>query len=354
MPPNDSAEQKTEKPTRRRRERAREQGQVAQSAEVNNALVLLAAIGALVLFGNYTLQTIAGQMSGHLGRLYAPQVSAGGVQGLLCEGARNVIRAVAPIMVMTGLVGLLASLAQTGVMVVPRKIAPDLSHINPVQGFKQLFSKSAVVRLLVAVLKLAAIGLIVYFLVRSRIQWFYAVIGKSTWGILYVGQRLCLSQVLRIGAAMLVVAALDYAWQRYRSEKQLMMSRTELKEEHKRDEGDPEVKARQEQARRALARSRMMQAVPRATVVVTNPTHLAVAIEWDEETMSAPRLVAKGRDWLAERIKQIARRHGVPVLERRTLAQALYEAVEVGTEIPPKLYYAVAQVLAFVMGAEGA
>jgi flagellar biosynthetic protein FlhB len=322
--------------------------------EVNNALVLLAAVGALVLFGAQTLGAIAGQMSGHLGRLYGPEVSLGGARGILCESLGTVMKAVAPIMVMTGLVGLGCSLAQTGVIVVPSKLVPDLSHINPAQGLKQMFSKSAAVRLLVAVLKLAAIGLIVFFVVRGRINWFYAAVGKSTWGILYVGRRLCLSVVLRIVAAMLVVAALDYAWQRYRTEKELMMSRTELKEEHKRDEGDPEVKARQEQARRALARSRMMQAVPEATVVVTNPTHLAVALQWDEKAMAAPKVVAKGRDWLAEQIKQIARRHKVPVLERRSLARMLYEAVEVGMEIPPKLYHAVARVLAFVMGRQGA
>ncbi|MHC4480813.1 MAG: flagellar biosynthesis protein FlhB [Planctomycetota bacterium] len=349
MPPGDSAEQKTEKPTRRRRERAKEQGMVAQSAEVNNALVLLAGLGALTIFGAFTFRQMAGEMAGRLGRLYGPELSLGGARGLLCDSARTVARAALPLMVFTGMVGLLVSLVQTGIVVTPARLKPDLSHVDPIQGLKRLFSLSALVRLLLAVVKLVAIALIVFFLVRSRLHWLLALTGKSTWGILEVSRRLCSTMAFRIIVAMMGLAALDYAYQRHKLAKQLMMSKTELKEEHKRDEGDPEVKARQEQLRRARARSRMMQAVPGADVVVANPTHVAVALRWDEEGMDAPQVVAKGRDWLARRIKEIARRHQVPVVERKVLAHALYEAVEVGMQIPPKLYYAVAEVLAFVM-----
>ena len=345
----ESTEQKTEKPTRRRRERAREQGMVAQSAEVNNALVLLAAIGALVLFGGSILQAMAGEMAGRLGRLYGPEVSMTGASAIMCESVWTIVKAVAPIMVFTGVVGLFCSVAQTGFMFTPKRLALDFSHINPVNGLKNLFSTQALVRLVVALAKIGIIGLIAFLLVRSRLEWFFALIGKSTWGILNVSGTLCLSLMVRIAVAMIAVAVADYAWQRYRHEKQLMMSKTELRDEYRREEGDPQVKGRQEQARRALARSRMMQAVPKADVVVTNPTHVAVALRWDEKEMSAPRVVAKGRNWLAERIKQIAQAHGVPVVERTVLAHALYEAVEVGVEIPPKLYYAVAEVLAFVL-----
>jgi len=349
MPPNDSSGQKTEKPTRRKRERAREQGMVAQSAEVNNAVVLLAGIGALTLFGGYTFQLMAGQMAGRLGRLYGPELTASGTRVLLCDSLRTVAGAVAPIFIFTGVVGLLGSLAQTGILFTPKLIAPDLSHIDPVRGLKRMFSLTALMRLLVAVVKVALIGTIVYLLVRSRMEWFFAVIGKSTWGFLEVARQLCLSLALRVSLAMLAVAVLDYAYQRWRHEKQLMMSKAEMKEEHKREEGSPEVKARQEQVRRALTRRRMMQAVPQATVVVTNPTHVAVALRWDEDEMDAPQVVAKGRDRIAERIKEIARQHGVPIVERSVLAHTLYKAVEVGMQIPPKLYLAVAEVLAFVL-----
>lgn len=349
MPPNDPAGQKTEKPTRRKRQRAREQGMVAQSMEVNNALVLLAAVGALALFGGYTFQVMAGQLAARLGRLYGPELTLGGARGLLCDSLKIVAGAAAPVMIMAGLAGLICSLAQTGITFAPKKLVPDLSLINPVTGLKNIFSLRALARLILSVAKLIIIALIVFFLVRSRVPWFLALIGKSAWGVLYVSRRICLSMALRIVAAMMGVAVVDYAYQRWSYEKQLMMTKTEVREEHKRDEGDPEVKARQEQVRRTIARSRMMQAVPEADVVVTNPTHIALALRWAEGEMGAPQVVAKGRNWLAEKIKQIAREHAVPVIERKLLAQALYEAVEVGTEIPPKLYYAVAEVLAFVM-----
>lgn len=322
---------------------------VAQSAEVNNALVLLAGLGALTLFGAYSFQVMAGELAGRLGRLYGPQLTVDGARGLLCDSARTVATVAAPVMICVGVVGLMCSLVQTGIIFAPKRICPDLSLINPVNGLKQLFSLTAFARLLAAVAKVAAIALIVFTLVRSRLHWFYALIGKSTWGILDVSGRLCTSMILRISVAMMAVAVLDYAYQRWRYEKQLMMSKTQARDEYKREEGDPGIKARQEQMRRAFARSRMMQAVPEADVVVTNPTHIAVALRWDEKEMSAPLMVAKGRNWLAERIKEIAREHGVPVVERKALAQTLYGAVEVGMEIPVKLYYAVAEVLAFVM-----
>jgi len=349
MASDNSAQQKSEKPTRRRRRQAREKGQVAQSAEVNSTLVLLAALGALVLFGGRTFDVMGGLVSELLGGLHQYTLDLTGTRTLMSTAARNAVTAVAPIMLLTGVMGLLCSLAQTGILFAPRVIAPDLQHVDPIRGAKNILSLSAVMRLLVAVVKMTAIGLVVYFLVRSRISWLAALTGKSVWGILEVTRRICFLLLVRVLLVMMVVAALDYAFQKWRFEKQLMMSKTELRDEYKRDEGDPGVRGRQAHARRALARNRMMQAVPAADVVVTNPTHVAVALQWDEREMAAPRVVAKGRDLLAGRIKELAREHGVPVVERKILAHTLYQAVEVGMDIPPKLYYAVAEVLAFVM-----
>lgn len=349
MAGGDSAGQKTEKPTRRRREQARQKGQVAYSAEVNNALVLLAAVGAFALFGGQALGVIVERVSGLLGALQVPTLDQTGTLNLLGACARDVLRAVLPLMLVTGVVGLLCSLAQTGVVVTPSKLAFDLKNLNPINGLRNMVSLTALMRLLVAAVKIGAIGLIVYLLVRSRLSWFTALTGKSAWGILYVSRRFCLTLMFRIALAMMVVAALDCVFQRWQFSKQLMMTKAELREEYKRDEGDPEVRARQEGVRRSMARRRMMQAVPDADVIVTNPTHVAVALRWDDSQMAAPRVVAKGKDVLARRIKQIAQQHSVPVVEREVLARALYEAVEVGMEIPPKLYYAVAEVLAFVM-----
>lgn len=322
---------------------------VAQSSEVNNALVLLAAVGALALFGSHSLQAVGGALTERLDHLAAPELTMEGAAQVICDSARTVMRVAMPIMVLVGVVGLLCSLAQAGIVFVPKKVVPDLGNISPVRGLKNLFSLSALMRLLVAGVKIAAIALVAFFLLKGRLNWLFALVGKSAWGVLDVARRLCLSLMFRIVAAMMGIALVDYAYQRWQYEKQLRMTKAELKEEHKRDEGHPEVRGRQAQMRRSIARSRMMQAVPEADVVVANPTHIAVALRWDEHGMDAPQVVAKGRNYLAEKIKQTAREHGVPIVERRLLAQALYEAVEVGMAIPPKLYYAVAEVLAFVM-----
>ncbi len=351
MPP--TAEQKTEKPTQRKRRRARREGQVAQSNEVNNAFVLLAGLGALALFGGYSFRCMAAWAASRLGNLGGLEVTPAGVANVVSDTVGVLVRASLPVMVLVGAVGLLCSMLQTGLLVVPKKIAPNLRAIDPIRGLKNIFSLSAVMRLVVAAIKFVVIGLITYFVLRGRLGWFAGLVARSPWGILDLSRRLCFLILARVAIAMLAVAILDYAFQRWRHQKELMMTKQELKEERKRDEGDPEIKGRQEMMRRAIARQRMMQAVPRADVVVTNPTHLAVALRWDEEQMSAPTVVAKGQDLLAERIKTVARDSKVPVVERKELAQALYAAVEVGSEIPEKLYYAVAEVLAFVLRKKG-
>ncbi len=345
----ESADQKTEKPTQRKLRKAREEGMVAQSVEVNNALVLLAAVGALALFGGAMFRGVTGAMTDALGGLGRPELTIEGTSRLMQEFFGVILRGALPIMLFVGAVGLLCSLAQTGVVLVPKKIMPQLAHINPVNGAKNLFSLKAVMRLVTAALKLTAIGAIVYLFVRSRTGWLFAISGKSVLGVLLAVRELCASLLLRIIAAMFAIAVIDFAYQKWQQRRELMMTKSELKEEHKRDEGNPEVRGKQAQMRRAVARARMIQAVPSATVVVTNPTHVAVALRWQEGDMGAPTVVAKGQDHMARRIRQVAEQHEVPVLERRLLARTLYQVVEVGQEIPSKLYQAVAEVLAFVL-----
>ena len=346
MPP--TAESKTEKPTQRKRQRARQEGQVAQSAEVNNVLVLLAAVGCLAVFGGRTWGTLTGQMTEWLSGMAGPELTVQGAVTVLRSSGTAVLRAAAPIMVCSLVVGLLCSVAQTGIIWSPKKLKPNWKAIDPINGAKQTFSLSALQKAAIALLKLIIIAAIAFTLLRNRLDCLQALVGKSVWGMMHVTCTLCLSLLGRILVAMLGVALLDYAYQRWRHEKRLMMSKGEMKEELKREEGDPHVRARRSRARRSLVR-RMMKAVPDADVVVTNPTEIAVALQWDQEAMSAPRVVAKGRKHMAERIKKLAREHGVPVIERKLVARALYQAVEVGMEIPPKLYYAVAEVLAFVL-----
>jgi flagellar biosynthetic protein FlhB len=184
---------------------------------------------------------------------------------------------------------------------------------------------------------------------RDKLQWFFALVARDAWAILELVKQVALGFMFRVGLAMVAVAAVDYLYQRYRHEQKLMMTKEEVKDERKEELGDPKVKQKQFERRMQMAAGRMRQAVPEADVVVTNPTHFAVALQWDEQAMGAPQVVAKGQDYVAKKIKELARENDVPVLERRELARALYAACEVGQEIPGDLYYAVAEVLAFVL-----
>ena len=352
---DDSAQEKTEQPTQRRRRRAREKGQVAQSTEVDNAAVLLAGLCALMLFGGGTFKCMIDQVSGYLGNLCGPEVTLDGVVPILRNAAKTVVVTAMPIAISVCAFSLLCSLAQTkGFVFAPSKIKLDLNVMNPVRGLKSLASWTAVGKLLAACVKITIIVLIVYFFVRARIGWLIALAGKDLWYFLNTSQKFCMTLVFQVALAMILVAVADYAFQKWRYEKKLKMSKQELKEEMKQEEGHPGVRGRQGQLRRQIARARMLDAVPDANVVVVNPVEIAVALKWDEAKMGAPQVVAKGRHLLAQRIKEIAVEHGVPIVERKPLAQALYAAVEVGMEIPSALYYAVAEVLAFVMGGKKA
>lgn len=346
--PADSAQQKTEKPTQRRRQKAREEGQVCQSSEVGNALTLLAIAGGLALFGGTIFRAMLGRLQDGLGAMAFVEVNADYAPHLVSEMLQAVARAVFPTVCFVAAVGTLASVGQTGFLYAPSVLRLRLEALDPAKGFRRLLSLHSAMKLLVAIAKLAVIASAAWFAVRPELARVMGLMDQTPWAALALTERVGEAVLLRMGVAMLAIAVLDYAWERRRFEKQLMMTRAELKEERKRDEGHPEVKGRMTRLRYSLVNRRMMQAVPKATVVVTNPTHLAVALQW-QESMSAPKVVAKGKGYLAERIKQIARAHRVPVLERRALARALYDAVEVGMSIPPRLYLAVARLLAFVL-----
>jgi flagellar biosynthetic protein FlhB len=343
-------ESRTEKPTPRRRKKARQEGSVPQSAEVTNAVALLGAVLALWLFGARCFRIATENVTDVLRDLSCLQGSQTGVVQLLREEAFVVVRAGAPIMFVMALVGVACSIAQTGWLFLPKNLRPNLSVLSPVKNIRELISFRAVVGLITAVLKLVLVGFVVYLVLRKRLNWLWALADREAWSVVAALREVCMDLMLKVALAMLLVAAIDYAYRRYKHEQKLMMTKQEKKDEYKSEVGDPKVKQRQWEARIKLAVGSFARAVPTADVVVTNPTSVAVALRWDEKEMNAPQVVAKGQRHRAERIKEIAREHGVPVVERRELARALYVAVEVGMEIPSQLYYAVAEVLAFVMG----
>ncbi len=349
MAENESAEQRTEKPTPRKRRRARESGMVPYSQELVNAVVMLMTVVTIFLFADFLLRGLWHVVCSSLCRMGGIRMDES-VAVTMARGVMlQVMRLCAPFggVVLAG--ALLASVGQNGVVFAPKAVKWRLDVLDPVKGARRLLSVESAVRLMFDVLKLVLIGVVAFFIGRE-------VVGAMT-GMRVAPPMLMWdfsrSVVLRflgaVGALTAVIGVVDLIFQRKRHERKLMMTKTELKEERKQEELPMNVKRRQWRRRMELAKMRMMQAVPEATVVVVNPTTYAVALKWDEKTMEAPLVVAKGRGPIAERIKQVAEEHGVPILRRRELARALFSLVEVGMEIPPQLYRAVAEVLAFVL-----
>lgn len=341
-------EDKTEAPTPRRRQEARQEGQVARSVELNSALVLIASLILIKLSGPSLVNCFRGLATHSLSDFPRRDLTVTGVSTDLVRILLETGTAIAPLIIGVAVVGFATSALQVGLVLSGRSLQFRAERMNPISGIARMFSVRAGVELLKSIAKVVIVGCIVYAFLRAR----YAdieslvgadylttcsVIGQLTWGLL-----------LRAGLALVVIAGLDYMFQRMQLEKQLRMTKQEVKEDYKRTEGDPLIKSRIRGKQRELARHRMMRDVPRADVVVTNPTQYAVALRYDAEVNSAPVVLAKGRRLIAQKIKEIAIEAGVPIVENVQLARALYASVEIGQEIPAELYQAVAEILAYV------
>jgi len=245
------------------------------------------------------------------------------------------------------LAGILVNVAQFGLLISFRSLRPSLAKLNPISGFQQLFSKRIFINLAKQILKLSAVALIVWNTIASNLA-FFAVVGQTApSAILQMTSDLVFTIAWKFGFFLVLIGLADYIYERWQLTENLKMTKQEVKDEWRQSEGDPMAKNEQKK-RRMMSRRRMMASIPRATVVVTNPTHYAVALEWDEVDMEAPVVTAKGADLVAKRIRDMAREYNVPIMENPPLARTLYERVEIDQAIPPHLYAAVAQVIAFV------
>lgn len=344
--------EKTEPATPKRRQEARRKGQVARSNELSSALILLAAVffifqvmpvsgTGFLTFASYTWQNLAHDD--------LDVVTSG---QLLWQIAVQIGQVVLPLFAVVFLVALVSSTLQVGFLLSSTPLSPSLQKINPLEGFKRMFSKKALVELLKSLLKLGGVGLIVYQSASTALSWSLDHIGADMGRSLANLSRLIFSTSMRVIAFLLALGLADYVYQRLEFNKSLRMSKQEIKEEYRQAEGDPQLRARMRERQRLLARRRMMHDVPRADVVIVNPTHLAIALKYDPEAAGAPLVLAKGQGNLAGKIKEIAAEHRIAVVENKPLAQTLFAAVDVGDEIPPQFYQAVAEVLAFVFRAQ--
>lgn len=341
----DDAGERTEQPTPRRRQEAREQGHVPRSTDLTAAVVLLASLLLLNALGPGMLGR-ALALTRELGEAGAPDGSDLGTWTL--RALRGAATILAPFLLLLAVCAALGSLIQSGPVLAFKRAAPRLENLSIQRGLERLFSGESLARGAMGVLKMALVAVVAYVTLRGEVLTLLAAGAIEPGGALALAVRATFTLCLRLALLLLVLGLIDYAYQRWRLESNLRMTRQEVREELKRMEGDPIIKQRRRQVQLRLLMQRLHVDVPRADVVVTNPTEYAVALRYDEQTMAAPRVLAKGRGLLAERIRQIALRHAIPVVQRPPLARALYAAVEVGQEIPATLYRAVAEVLAYV------
>lgn len=344
----DSDLEKTEPASPRRLEKAREEGQIARSRELTTFLMLCAGIGGIWVGAGHFYETLSGVVRrsvwfdprlGHDSKVMVTQAANLAFEALL---------GLAPLFLLLVVVAMLASMALGGMTFSNKALAPKFERMNPLKGVQRMFSAQTVVELIKTLAKAGLVGSVAVYVIWSHRDQMTALMYASPTEAIASGMGIIIKCCALIAASLLVIVLIDAPWQLWSFYKKMRMSRQDVKEEHKESEGDPHVKGRIRQQQRAMARSRMMAQVPAADVVVTNPTHYAVALRYQEGNGSAPRVVAKGTGLVAARIRAAAAQHHVAMLEAPALARALYFNVELEREIPVDLYAAVAEVLAWV------
>jgi flagellar biosynthesis protein FlhB len=342
------AGEKTEKATPKKREDARKKGTVAKSMDVNGSVVMLAGLGTLVATGPVVFDRLQATMHDGLQLAATPDVVSADGLGALFGGLGTVLAlAVGPVAAAAVLAGFIASVWQVRWKPSAQIIKPDPKKLNPLQGAKSIFGKRALFETAKSLVKVAVVGAVVAWALLPNLTELGALVGLPPAALFAELVDQILVMALKAGAAYLVIAAADYAYQRWETEKNLKMTKEEVKQEFKNMEQSAELKGAIKRRQREAARARMMADVPDADVVVTNPTHYAVALKYTAER-PAPVVVAKGRDLIAFRIRDVAAAHGVAVVPDPPLARSLHASVEVGQVIPEELYQAVAQLLAYV------
>lgn len=342
----DNDQEKTEQPTLRKREQVREEGRVAVSKELATFFLIFGALVVFYFSGVWMATASAEFMKSSFASM-PRELGPKEIMELSWTVSYKFFLIALPVFFIP-VFGAAAYVLQNGVMFTGKSLAPDINKINPVEGFKRIFSLNSVAELLKSLVKVFVLGFVVYQAVAD--EWRnmpFLADAEVTTSLSYIGS-VTLKIMWRTVWVLAAIAALDYLFQRWNFERSLRMTKEEVRQEARELEGDPLVKARIKSVQRELARRRMMQDVPSADVVVTNPTHLAVALKYDRNRASAPVVVAKGANLIAQKIRELAREHGVPVVENKPLARALYRDVEIGKAIPAALYRAVAELLAYV------
>ncbi len=339
---------KTEQATPKRTQDARKKGQVAKSREVPSALIMIACLTYFYFGTGEIVGRLMDMMKGSLADLHRSELDADSIQLLVMTLLLKTMAIVLPLLLTLMAAGVVANVMQVGLLFSAEPLQPKLSKISPFSGLKNLFSLKSVAELLKSLAKISLVGVIAYLTIHGEAYEILPLMEQNPWEIMtYIG-RVSFKILFTTCWVLVVLGLMDYLYQHWEHGRSLRMTKQELRDEFKDTEGDPLIKSRIRRLQREMAMRRMMAKVPTADVVITNPTHFAVALRYDQERMAAPVVVAKGVDLVAQRIKEIAKKNGVAVVENKPLAQVLYRMVDIMEAIPDNLYQAVAEVLAYV------
>jgi flagellar biosynthetic protein FlhB len=349
---DDQQQEKTEDATAKRREDFRKKGQVAQSREVHTAALMSAFLLLWLLYGPIFWDNLQLLLSGLLGQIGTFEMTPNSVMSLFRFLLGRLALLLAPLLLLVLIVGFLSSFAQIGWLFTTKPLEPDLGKLDPIKGAAKFISKRSMVEVVKSLAKVSLIGYFAYQTVSGQFEQALYLVDMPPVSTLSYISRMAFAVLLKTCGILIVLALIDYMFVRWEMEEKMKMSKQEQKEEFKESEGDPMLKAKIRQVQMAMARKRMMAEVPKADVIITNPTHLSIAVAYRRDEMDAPQVVAKGADHLAMKIREIAREHKVPLVENVPVARALFQ-VEIGEAIPEDLYKAVAEVLAYVYSLKG-
>jgi len=350
--------EKTEPATSKKLKDARKEGKVTKSKELNSAFGLIVLFLCLKIFISYVGENLLNMISyiyenmADFVKINEGGLSAQAVSSLLYTVIVRFIMIVLPFFIFGFVVTFLVCLIQVGWTVSTKPMKPELSKFNPISGFKRMFSKDSLFELVKSIFKVVIIVYIAYTSIRDEANELYILYDLSLNQAVALVGTLIINVGMKISIVYLIVGIADYIYQRRKFNEDMKMTKQEVKDEYKNTEGDPQIKGRQRRKMQEVSQKRMMQDVPKADVVITNPTHLAVALKYDAQESAAPVVLAKGEDYLAQKIKDVAREYQIEIVENKPLARMLYVNVDVGAEIPPELYQAVAEVLALVYAAK--
>lgn len=346
--------QKTEEPTPKKIDESRKKGQVALSREVNNWVMLLAGTLVVTMLGPGVLTELSLYLKNFIGNAHMmPTDSAGGFGLVLAELFKFTMGVLAIPLLFLMVAAFTGPFLQVGPLFAPDILKMDISKLSPMQGFKRLFSMKSIMEFVKGILKIGLIGVVGYIILSPYYDAIDHMVGLPIPMMLDELQALIVRLMSGILIVLLVVAVTDLVYQRYEHNKKMRMTKQELKDEYKQTEGDPHVRAKLRQLRQEKASARMMQAVPEADVIITNPTHYSLALKYNPEEMDAPVLVAKGMDEVAMRIREVAKEHNIPLYENKILARAMFETVEIDEMVPEEHYKAVAEVISYIFKLKG-